>query len=433
MRNWSPVEWAMQYSVLTVGSRGDVQPYLALALALKSRGHGVRFCAPSNFEGLATALGLDFVPLPWDTRQALEEDALRQRLLRGDVVGFFQRVNQRAWDLRESLWEAWDRAAEGADALIPATTIEDAVQLLGQARGQAVLLNEIIPFAPRPDLAPLALGRRSFGPLNLPLHSLGRAVWYRLSRRLTLAWARRLGQPRPGQSPALARLRRGAPLLGGYSPSLVPPPPAWDPALRPVTGAWRLDRAQARALPGDHQDAGFAAWLEDGPPPVYLGFGSMPAGSGLDLVELAGDVAELLEIRVVLGAGWSGADSAACDLPEGVAIAGDVDHGWLFERCAAVVHHGGAGTTHAAAASGLPQVCCPFFADQPFWARSVERLGAATVLPFRRLGPEALAEKLVQALERCADAAGGLGQALAAEGGAAAAALHLERWAREAS
>jgi sterol 3beta-glucosyltransferase len=417
----------MRISLLTIGSRGDTQPYLALALALNARGHQARLCAPSNFAGLAQGLGVDFVPVPWDTRQALEEDALRERLLHGDVVGFFRRINQRVWGQREALWQAWDKACDGAQALIPGTTIEDAVLLLGRARGIPVLLNELMPFAPRPDLGPVALGRRDFGPLNTPLHWAGRQVWWQINRRGATALARRLGLPSPMGPPSLAALRQGAPLLGAYSPSLLPPPPHWDPLRRPVTGAWRLPREAAQSLPGDHLDPGFAAWLEDGPPPLFLGFGSMPAAAGGDLVELAGDLAEALDLRVVLGAGWSDVDAANCDLPENVAIAGDCDYAWLFERCCAVVHHGGAGTSHTAAASGLPQVVCPFFADQPFWAQALAKAGVATVLPFQRLEADALADAVAQSLGHCAEAAADLGARMAAEPGAAAAAAHVER------
>ena len=418
----------MRYSLLTVGSRGDTQPYLALAMALKARGHQVRLCAPSNFAALAQGLGVDFAPLPWDTQQALEEAGLRQRLLAGDVVGFFRRVQQRAWDLRQGLWAAWEQSIADADVLIPATTVEDAVLLLGQARGQKVILNELMPFAPRSDRAPLVLGHRSLGPLNRPAHWLGRQAWWWVNRAGTAAFAESLGLPRPWAPPALKALAAGAPLLGAYSPSLLPLPAAWDHERRPVLGPWRLSPADAQALPGDHKDAGFAAWLEDGPPPIYLGFGSMPAADGLDLLELAGDVAEILETRVVLGAGWSGVDAAAdCDLPEGVAIAGDCDHDWLFQRCSAVVHHGGAGTTHAAAASGLPQVVCPFFADQPFWAQAVRQAGAGLILPYKRVDSEPLAQALLQVMEGCAEGAARLALAMQAEPGAAAAAAWIER------
>jgi len=418
----------MLYSLLSVGSRGDTQPYLALALALKARGNQARLCAPSNFAPLAQGLGVDFVPLPWDTQRALEDPALRQRLLAGDVVGFFRKIQQRAWDLRQDLWRAWELAIADADVLVPGSTVEDAALLLGRMRGQKVVLNELMPFAPRLDRAPVVLGHRSLGPLNRPAHWLTRQAWWWVNRASTAALAQHLGQPRPWNAPSLRALAGGAPLLGAYSPALLPLPAVWDHENRPVHGAWRLSPEAAQALPGDHRDAGFSAWLEDGPPPVYLGFGSMPLSPDLDLLEFAGDLAELLETRVVLGAGWSGVDPGAdCDLPEGVAIVGECDHGWLFERCSAVVHHGGAGTTHSAAASGLPQVVCPFFADQPFWAQTVRATGAGRILPYARLTPSALAQELLRSMDACADRAAGLAQVMQSEPGAAGAAAWLER------
>ena len=180
----------MLYSLLSVGSRGDTQPYLALALALKARGHQARLCAPSNFAPLAQGLGVDFVPLPWDTQRALEDPALRQRLLAGDVVGFFRKIQQRAWDLRQDLWRAWELAIADADVLVPGSTVEDAALLLGRMRGQKVVLNELMPFAPRLDRAPVVLGHRSLGPLNRPAHWLTRQAWWWVNRASTAALIR---------------------------------------------------------------------------------------------------------------------------------------------------------------------------------------------------------------------------------------------------
>lgn len=421
----------MRFCLLTLGSRGDTQPYAALGLALMAQGHAVTLCAPENFEGLAKGLGLDFAPVPWDTHQALQDSGLRSRLLAGDVLGFFRRAQAQAWDKREAVWQAWLEAAKDADVLVPGTTTEDAAVLLGQALGKQVVFSELSPFSPSSGYAAIGLSLRSLGPLNRASHWLSRQAWWSLNRPLALALAKRLDLPAPKGSPSLRALRGGAKVLHGFSAALQPPPGDWAPAQHAVTGSWRLDSGAAQSLPGDHQDAGFAAWLEDGVPPLYLGFGSMPAMAGEDLLELAGDLAEQLETRVVLGAGWTDVDSADCDLPEGVAIVNECDHGWLFARCSAVVHHGGAGTTHAALAAGLPQVVCPFFADQPFWADRVRRSGAGVVLPFKRLDAESLALAVGQALAGpCQDAATALAERSAAEGGAGDAAEHLGRWSK---
>lgn len=422
---------ALRIAIFSLGSRGDTQPYAALGLALQARGHAVTLCVPMNFGGFVQGLGLGFAPLPWDTRAALEEDGLRGRLLAGDVLGFFRRVGAQAWERRGPLSRALLEAAQEAELLIGATTTEDVVAVLGRALRKPVLHTELAPLTPTRAFASLGLGGRNLGPLNRPSHRLGRWVWWRLHRALTLELARQAGLPPLRRAPALEDLERGAPVLHGFSAALVPPPPDWDAERHAITGAWSLGAA-ARRLPGDHHDEGFERWLEDGPPPLFLSFGSMPAMSGEKLLELAGDLAEALGMRVVLGSGWTEVQTSACDLPEDVAVSGDCDHAWLLARCAVAVHHGGAGSTHTAAAAGLPQVVCPFFADQPYWARRVAARGAGVVLPFRHLDAFTLAEAVRTALsERHQDGAAALAEALQAEGGAVAAAARVEAWLAE--
>ncbi len=313
--------------------------------------------------------------------------------------------------------------------LVSATTTDEAVTLLGRVLGKPVVYGELLPFTPSRSYASIALGGGNLGPFNGPSHAWERRAWWLLQRAACAELARVLGVPVPSGSPVAAALRSGARTLHAYSPALFPKPADWDPERDPLTGAWRLSAEDALAIEGDHGDPGFAAWLEDGPPPVYLGFGSMPVFADSALLELAGDLAEALDLRVVLGAGWTNLEGPDCDLPEGVAVAQDCSHEWLFERCCAVVHHGGAGTTHAASASGLPQVVCPVFADQPFWARRVRAAGAGVVLPARRLGPGSLARAVAAALgEPVVEGAAALAQRVRADPGAGGAAAALIRW-----
>lgn len=421
----------MKAALFSVGSRGDTQPYAALGLALRTQGVAATLCVPQNFGPLVQGLGLGFAPLPWDTRAALADPGLRGRLLAGDVVGFFRRAQARALERSGPLVQALVQAARDADVLVAASTTEDLVCLLGQGLGKPVVQAELAPFSPSAHYAAIGAATRGLGPLNGLSHAVARRAWAWLNRGLALELARVLGLPRPPLAPALAALSQGAPVLHGFSAALFPPPPDWRPSRHCVTGAWRLGEA-AQGLPGDHQDAGFAHWLEDGPPPVFLSFGSMPAMPGEELVELAGDLAEALEMRVVLGLGWTDFEGPDCDLPEGVALSGDCDHDWLLARCSAVVHHGGAGSTHTAASSGLPQVVCPLFADQPFWAERVRRAGAGKVLPFGRLRADRLAQAVAQALEEpVQEAALALARRVRAEGGAALAAEQLRAWVRD--
>lgn len=415
----------MRFLLLSLGSRGDTQPYAALGLALQAQGHQAVLCVPENFAAFVAGLGLEHAPLPWDTQASLRDPRLAESIRRDQTYRFFQVVKDQAWERRQALGDAILKAAQACDVIVCASTTEDMAVLLGQALGKPVLQTELAPLTPSSEFPALGLGTLSLGPLNKLSHALFRHGWWRVNRALAADFAQGLGVRVPYSSPALRAIKQGAPVLHGFSRHLVPQPLDWPASQHLVSGAWQLG-ADAQRLHGDHQDAGFAHWLEDGPPPLFMSFGSMAVLPGEELLELAGDLAEALETRLVLGLGWSQIDSPDCDLPEGVALSGDCDHAWLFSRCSAVIHHGGAGSTHSAAASGLPQVICPFFADQPFWAERVRRTGAGIVLPFKRLDAESLADAVGAALsEPVQDAAAQLGAAVQEEGGAAAGARWL--------
>jgi UDP:flavonoid glycosyltransferase YjiC (YdhE family) len=175
---------------------------------------------------------------------------------------------------------------------------------------------------------------------------------------------RAMGQP-PIKDPTV-----GAFTLGAWSPALVPQPGDWPASQFQVTGRWHIPTLSWKP------DPDLAAFLEAGDPPVYVGLGSMQgfAGCGRLLDAL---LAGLAPRRIVLAAG-SGVLKDR-ELPETVhRIVGFVPHDWLLPRCAAVVHHCGAGTSHQAVASGVPSIPVPISMDQPFWADRLYRLGVAS-------------------------------------------------------
>ena len=177
-------------------------------------------------------------------------------------------------------------------------------------------------------------------------------------------------------------------------------------------------------------DPALEAFLQAGPPPVYVGFGSM---AGRDPARLARTVVEALQAagqRGLLAPGWGGLAPGA--LPPTVHVVGEMPHAALFPRVKAVVHHGGAGTTHAGLRAGRPTLICPFFADQPFWGRLVHARGLGPApIPQRRLDAPRLAAALHTLVSDAAMAtrAAALGEAMRAEDGAAAAVAALEAWA----
>lgn len=167
--------------------------------------------------------------------------------------------------------------------------------------------------------------------------------------------------------PSRAIIERGAPILHGFSRHVVPRPRDW-PNWACVTGYWFLDRPVDWTPPARVID-----FLRDGPPPVYIGLGSMANGDPARFTEMALAALRRSGQRGMLLSGWAGLGQA--DLPDEVCLIDDVPHDWLFPQMAAVVHHGGAGTTAAGLRAGRPTVILPFFADQPFWGQRVHRLG----------------------------------------------------------
>jgi sterol 3beta-glucosyltransferase len=221
------------------------------------------------------------------------------------------------------------------------------------------------------------------------------------------------------------------PVLHGHSAAIWPAPHDW-PAHAEVTGAWFLDPPGGD--PSWSAPPGLIAFLGKGAPPVYIGFGSMAGVDPESTTRVVMDAVARAGVRAVLARGWGGIDRTA-PMAAQVHLVDEVPHAWLFPRMAAVVHHGGAGTTAAGLRAGRPTLVCPFGLDQPFWGRRVQALGVGPVpLPQRRLDAGTLAQALADLVgnPRYRERAAAVADAIAREGGVAAAVAAIERIASQA-
>jgi sterol 3beta-glucosyltransferase len=413
--------------VLAFGTRGDVQPFVALARELRGRGHEVVLAAPRRFAGLAGEHGLALVPV--------DDGPLRSMDAAGGVGDTMTGGVRAKVALARSMPAAFGRVLDdataiattgpgaGADVVVHNGQIIAAphvAELLGVPAVLALTVPMYVPTGefPWPGVSlpaglPGVLNRASFRGMAAPAVMFGRVVdrW----REQALGLPRRRGRHDPLRTPQ----GRAAPVLNAVSRHVVRPPADWPPSVT-TTGYWFLPAATD--LPED-----LAAFLAAGQPPVLVGFGSMagqdPAGTATTvLAAVAG-----LGVRAILATGWGGLRPDR--LPEGVVAVDQVPHDLLLPHVAAVVHHGGAGTTGAAAAAGRPQVICPFVADQPFWARRMHGLGvAAPPLPQRGLTADRLAAALDHVLTNAAvrTTAADMGHRIRQEDGTAAAVAQLE-------
>lgn len=379
----------MRVLVLTLGSRGDVEPFAALGVALKARGHAVTLATAKGYDDLLSRHGITYAPLDVDLR-ALALTPGAQAALRSPRA---------ALELGRQLGPTMRRLLDGSWAISreirPEVIVFHPKALAGPHLAEKLGIPALVAAA-MPLLTPTGAFPSPILPVPRGLGFLGNRLSHRLvlaglsagHRRLTNRWrAETLSlSPRPWFGDDHAPHGAPLPRLYAYSPALVPFPDDWGPENH-VTGAWTLGPEPAWSPPDD-----LVRFLASGPPPIYVGFGSMTGANAQDLASCVLDALKRSGQRGVLARGWGGLSLAAKVSPETVHLIDETPHDWLFPQMAAVVHHGGAGTTHAGLRAGKPSLICPVFGDQPFWGRQVHRLGAGPApISQARLTSESLA------------------------------------------
>jgi vancomycin aglycone glucosyltransferase len=370
----------MRILLSTIGSRGDVQPLVALATQLAALGQDVHLCVPPDFREWIEGLGFSVTPIgpelrytgkvsPFSTPPTPEQ---RRQMMEGTVAAQFETVAV---------------AARGCDAIVAATALQVAARSVAESLNIPYVFAAYCPCVlPSPHHAPPVLVMRGDTP-SAPIDDYT-SIWVEDARRWTAMWGDLLNPRRTalGLAPVddvRSYIFGDRPFLAA-DPVLAPWPDSPDPSVV-QTGAWILH--DTRPLAPELE-----AFLDAGEPPVYFGFGSIRAPENLSASMIA--AARALGRRAVVLRGWAGLELVD-DAPDCIAI-GEVNQQALFARVAAVVHHGGAGTTTAAARAGTPQVVIPQHYDQHYWAGRVAALGIGAAHP----SSVPTAESLTAALER---------------------------------
>ncbi|MGI5238654.1 glycosyltransferase [Dactylosporangium sp. CA-139066] len=381
----------MRIAVIAMDTRGGIQPYAALALSLSEAGHAVRLLAPEDFVARLAPYGISVVAMSGAAEATARSAA---------GVAEMGRV-QRARLMRE---HTSTMMLEPAREILVACADVDLITggVGGMVAGLPIAEKLGIPFL-ESHLHPLGPATAAFPGVLLPhVPAWTGPAGTRISHKLTAMTLRTpfapatravrtkvLGlpaRPDPRRDP-----RHGMPSVYGYSRHVVPAAPEWGPE-RHVTGYWTLP-----APAGWQPPAALRSFLDAGDPPVCIGFGSMAGTDPDGLTDLVVAAVRHAGVRAVLLSGWGGLREATAETDD-VIVLPEAPHDWLLPRCAAVVHHGGAGTTGAGFTAGIPQIVVPFGADQPFWGRRVAALGVGPApIPRRRLSTAALAVALREA------------------------------------
>jgi vancomycin aglycone glucosyltransferase len=347
----------MRVLLSTWGSRGDVEPLLGFAVALRKNGVEARMCAPPDFAGLLARVGVPMVPAGKSVRDLVHGVHDRKPSTPADAP----RV---AAELVAAQFETVAAAAEGCDALVASGLMPAGARTVAENLGIPYVLVAFHPGSfPSPHQTPLSRPGRPFPPGETD----NRVLWDVDAERVQALYGAPLNAHRAALGmPPVTNVRdhvfTDRPWLAA-DPTLAPWPES--PDLDVVqTGAWILP--DERPLPAE-----LLTFLDAGTPPVYVSFGSVRAPE--DAARVAIEAIRAHGRRVVVARGW--ADLDVIDDSDDCFVVGEINHQALFPRVAAVVHHGGAGTTTTATSAGAPQVVVPQIADQPYWAGRVAALG----------------------------------------------------------
>jgi sterol 3beta-glucosyltransferase len=410
----------MLITLLAPGTRGDVQPYLALGMALKKRGLRVRVATFSIFETFVKQHGLEYFPLHGDISQVASSEMGREAMQADNPLKLllsFNALKGPIFELQKDLFDA----CRGSDAIVyhPGAAIG---YFAAQEFKVPAILATPFPMTPTREYPALIFynSPRMGTMANFVTHKLFEQVmWLASGSPVKQFWKKEFGHAPAGFGcPFGKQNSQRFPTIISCSDHVFPQPSDWPQHVH-NTGYWFLEEE-----PSWKPSQELLEFLGQGLAPVYIGFGSVGDSALAD--QTTRIVIEALRRsgkRGVLATGWSGM-SKLNNIPEGFFILESAPHSWLFPRMAAVVHHGGAGTTAAGFRAGVPQVVVPGGNDQFAWGQRVHELGVGSKpVPRKSLTADKLSAAIDLVLTaQVNDAAKELGRKVQSENGAETAA-----------
>lgn len=379
----------MKITILTYGSRGDVQPFLALALGLQKAGHAVKLAAPQRFADFISDFGISFFPLAGDP----EVISKRLNIAGAHPIRMIRAVSDYVFSIGDRVVYQAAAACSGAEFIVHSFLFTTGGHSLAQKLGVPDASVQTFPiFAPTRAIPPVYLPNLPCGVLRQFFHWLTiKIFWYggnlgynQIRRNLSEGLNLRLYWPftrREGLS--------NTPLILACSPAVIPYPDDWSGSNIYVPGYFILDESASYDPPNELKD-----FLATGEPPVCVTFGSTIYNNPEYIYANVLQALRISNSRAIILSGWS--DIRKIELPDNVIVMDSAPHDWLLPRCKVIIHHGGAGTTAAGLRAGIPNIIVPSAADQPFWGSRVYALGAG---PKPILAKKLSWKKLVSALQ----------------------------------
>ena len=378
----------MRIVIIAPGSRGDVQPYIALGKGLQNAGHYIRLVSHSNFETLVTSYGLEFWSFGNDVKDAVENSEMRELTEKGNFLLLMAKMAKEAEREALRFAEGGLLASQGMDVVLAGIGGLFIGTAIAEKLHMPFVQAYVFPFTPTKDFSSVLTPKLPTVFNRLSHHLARQLMWQGFRSADGIARKEALNIPSaPFLGPYDSRSTNNMPVLYGFSPSVISTPSDWNGNTH-ITGYWFIDETNDWQPPVALLD-----FLKSGPPPLYIGFGSMSNRNPEQTADLVIQALAMTNQRAILLSGWSGLQKT--NVPDSILMVDSIPHSWLFPRVSAVIHHGGASTVAAGLRAGVPSIIIPFFGDQPFWGQRIADLGVGTKpIPRKKLTAEKLANAI---------------------------------------
>jgi sterol 3beta-glucosyltransferase len=384
----------MHYAICTYGTRGDVQPYIALALGLLDRGNQVTLLAPENFKDFVESYGVNFYPLHGNAEAILQSDKGQEVLRKGNIMAILKYMQRAGSEIQPVVNLDMLAGCTKADVLISSVLAVIWVRTIAEKLNKkwgVVQLNP--PSAPTKEFPFAGLAFINWAPYNLFTYwLLGKLYWkfnknelnkFRVSLRLPVLTLKDMAN---GQKENILDLY-------AFSPQLIAQPADWNSNTL-VTGFLTLPPKIREANKTETLPDGFLEWLQHPDKPVYIGFGSMPVPDVDKITAIINEVLWSTNLRIVFCKGWS--QIPKLQSHPHLFVVDKINHQWLLPQCRAAVIHGGAGTLAAVLKAKIPVIIASVFGDQVWWGDIIQKKILGFHIPFMKL----TAAKLIKAINQ---------------------------------
>ena len=368
----------MKIAITTVGTRGDLQPFIALGLELKDAGHEVRIVSSKNEEAFVKNYNLDFFSLSVDIQKLMDGDEVQEMSKGNNPLKFIlshlkgsKKLKQLMVETQGEIWTA----CQSADIIIFHPGMPLGLFIAQEKKRISVMANPFPVIATKDYPAILFYTSPRLGKLwNKITHKIFEKLFWSLSKSAVVEFWNKTVRTKMNfsVSPIRQQIESGMPVINGYSNLFFHQPNDWQKNIH-TTGNWFIDKEPNFIPPAD-----LTNFIDNGEPPIYIGFGSMKDISSFKTtLNIINEALEITKQRAVVGLGWSKL-SYEENIPDNIFLIESIPHTWLFPKMKTVIHHGGAGTTATGLRAGKSTIIIPHNADQPAWGQRVYELGVGS-------------------------------------------------------